>query len=173
MEVARGGGKLNPWAEPFVPAGWSATYWRCGGVAAVEPAVAEVEDFSPEWWRLVGSSPAFRDSWLRDYSALGLLDDNDNGDGDDLEGFLLPDDLFSSTPHLVGEPADEKEGKGFGGAGGEKVKGGSAEVVAWGIDKWWRAHSSPPEVPRYADKAPRRVAAAAARVNPRPIQQPR
>jgi hypothetical protein len=41
------------------------------------------------------------------------------------------------------------------------VKGGSAEVVAWGIDKWWRAHSSPPEVPRYADKAPRRVAAAA------------
>ena len=53
------------------------------------------------------------------------------------------------------------------------MKGGSAEVVAWGIDKWWRAHSSPPEVPRYADKAPRRVAAAAARVNPRPIQQPR
>uniref|UniRef100_A0A0E0L198 Ataxin-2 C-terminal domain-containing protein n=1 Tax=Oryza punctata TaxID=4537 RepID=A0A0E0L198_ORYPU len=165
MEVARGGGgagKLNPWAEPFVPAGWSATHWRCGGVAVEE---AEVEDFSPEWWRLVAASPAFRDRWLRDYSALGLLDDND----DDLEGFLLPDDLLSSTPHL-GE-ADEKESKGFG--GGNKVKGGSAEVVAWGIDKWWRAHSSPPEVPRYADKAPRRVAAGAARVSPRPIQQPR
>ncbi|KAF0910427.1 hypothetical protein E2562_002892 [Oryza meyeriana var. granulata] len=148
MEVARGGGggKLNPWAAPFVPAGWS--YYRCGGAGVVEAAEAEVEDFSPEWWRLVGSSPAFRDRWLRDYSALGLLDGGaaaDDEEEEEEEGFL-PDDIFSSCPDLMGEE-EEKESKGGAGfGGGKKVKGG-AEVVAWGIDKWWRAHSSPPEVP--------------------------
>ena len=63
----------------------------------------------------------------------------------------------------------EREG-GVAGAG--KKVGGGLEVAAWGIDKWWRAHGGPPEAPRYAEKAPRRVAAGA-RVSPRPIQQPR
>ncbi|XP_006654274.1 protein EARLY RESPONSIVE TO DEHYDRATION 15-like [Oryza brachyantha] len=159
MEVASG--KLNPWAEPFVPAGWS--YYRCGGAAEEAEAAAEVEDFSPEWWRLVAASPTFRDRWLRDYTALGLLD----ADAD--EGLLLPDDddLFAAAVLGEGEEKESKADLGFRG-GGRK-----GEVVAWGINKWRRAHFSPPEAPRYAEKAPRRVAAGAARVSPRPIQQPR
>ncbi|KAG8085219.1 hypothetical protein GUJ93_ZPchr0010g8340 [Zizania palustris] len=171
MEVAMGGngGKLNPWAEPFVPAGWSS--WRCGGgeaaagVMVVEEEEAEVEDFSPEWWRLVAASPAFRDRWLRDYSALGLLD----GGADDAEAFL-PDHDDTSFPDPAQEGVEDGKGAVDLAAGGKKV---GLEVVAWGIDKWWRAHSSPPEVPRYAEKAPRKVAGGAARVSPRTIQQPR
>ena len=88
MEVVRGsgsnGGKLNPWAEPFVPTG----SW-CRPVEVV----AEVEDFSPDWWRLVASSPSFRDRWVRDYGDLGLLDAADDGPNDD-------DDLFFSPPRM-------------------------------------------------------------------------
>jgi hypothetical protein len=83
MEVARGGsngGKLNPWAEPFVPG----RSW-CRPVEVV----AEVEDFSPDWWRLVASSPSFRDRWLRDYGDLGLLDADDTPD-DDGDLFFSP-----------------------------------------------------------------------------------
>jgi len=40
---------LNPNAPLFVPAAFRA-----------------VEDFSPEWWNLVQTSPAFRDQWLRE-----------------------------------------------------------------------------------------------------------
>jgi hypothetical protein len=81
MEVARGsnGGKLNPWAEPFVPGSW------CRPVEVV----AEVEDFSPDWWRLVAASPSFRDRWLRDYGDLGLLDADESPD-DDGDLFFSP-----------------------------------------------------------------------------------
>lgn len=40
---------LNPNAPLFVPAAFLA-----------------VEDFSPEWWNLVQTCPAFRDQWLRE-----------------------------------------------------------------------------------------------------------
>ncbi|KAK8939696.1 hypothetical protein KSP40_PGU014985 [Platanthera guangdongensis] len=40
---------LNPRATPFLP-----FFYR------------EVDDFSAEWWRLVKSSPWFRDFWLRE-----------------------------------------------------------------------------------------------------------
>lgn len=83
-----GGGRLNPWAEPFVPSG---VRYRGLQTAAPEPE-QEVEDFSPEWWRLVSASPAFRDRWLREYGALGLLDAED--DDAEVDGFL-PDDFLS------------------------------------------------------------------------------
>jgi len=47
--ASRGGSGLNPDAPLFIPA-----------------AFQEVEDFSPEWWNLVQSSPWFRDYWLRE-----------------------------------------------------------------------------------------------------------
>ncbi|CAN6328650.1 unnamed protein product [Urochloa humidicola] len=158
------GGRLNPWAEPFVPSGV-----RYRGLQTAEAAAAEqeVEDFSPEWWRLIAASPAFRDRWLRDYGELGLLDADE---GDELEAEVvdsfLPDDIFSPPPpRQESEREESAVGKRSSGVGG-------LEVAAWGIDKWWRAHGGPPEAPRYAEKAPRRVAGGA-RVSPRPIQQPR
>lgn len=152
------GGRLNPWAEPFVPTGV-----RYRGLQAAEAAAEqEVDDFSPEWWRLVAASPAFRDRWLREYGELGLLD-VDEGLDEEVDSFL-PDDCFSFPP----APRQEREREEWAGKRG----GGGLEVAAWGIDKWWRAHAGPPEAPRYAEKAPRRVAAGA-RVSPRPIQQPR
>jgi hypothetical protein len=93
------GGRLNPWAEPFVPSG---VRYR-GLQTAAEAAEQEVEDFSPEWWRLVAASPAFRDRWLRDYSALGLLDDADE-DADAVDSFL-PADLLSPPPPRQGKAA--------------------------------------------------------------------
>ncbi|OEL38850.1 hypothetical protein BAE44_0000131 [Dichanthelium oligosanthes] len=154
------GGRLNPWAEPFVPSGV-----RYSGVQTAE-AEQEVEDFSPEWWRLVAASPAFRDCWLRDYGALGLLDADEDGVDEEAEvvDSFLPDDLLSPPPPRQESEREESEAGKRGGAG--------LEVAAWGIDKWWRAHVGPPEAPRYAEKAPRRVASGA-RVSPRPIQQPR
>lgn len=87
--VSGSGGRLNPWAEPFVPSGA-----RYRGLRTVEATPEqEVEDFSPEWWRLVSASPAFRDRWLREYGTLGLLDAEDDLD-DDVDS-LLPDDFFS------------------------------------------------------------------------------
>jgi len=160
--VSGNGGRLNPWAEPFVPAGV-----RYHGLQAAAEAEQEVEDFSPEWWRLVAASPAFRDRWLRDYGALGLLDADEDGPDEDAEvvDSFLPEELFSPPP-----PRQEAERDG--GAAGKRGGSGGLEVAAWGIDKWWRAHGGPPEAPRYAEKAPRRVASGA-RVSPRPIQQPR
>ncbi|WVZ98033.1 hypothetical protein U9M48_043516 [Paspalum notatum var. saurae] len=156
--VSGNGGRLNPWAEPFVPSG---VRYRGLQTAAAEQ---EVEDFSPEWWRLVSASPAFRDRWLREYGALGLLD------ADEEDSFLpVPDEeLFFFAP---APPRQGAESEREAGAGGKKG-GAGLEVAAWGIDKWWRAHAGPPEAPRYAEKAPRRVAGGA-RVSPRPIQQPR
>jgi hypothetical protein len=97
MAVVRGsgGGRLNPWAEPFVPSGV-----RYRGLQTAEAAPEqEVEDFSPEWWRLVSASPAFRDRWLREYGALGLLDTEEDLD-DDAE----VDDFFSPPAPRQGKP---------------------------------------------------------------------
>lgn len=44
-----GSSRLNPNAPLFIPL-----------------AYQQVEDFSPEWWKLVQSSPWFRDYWLRE-----------------------------------------------------------------------------------------------------------
>lgn len=44
-----GSSTLNPNAPLFIPL-----------------AYQQVEDFSPEWWKLVQSSPWFRDYWLRE-----------------------------------------------------------------------------------------------------------
>ncbi|TVU18867.1 hypothetical protein EJB05_34984 [Eragrostis curvula] len=158
MAIVSGGGRLNPWAEPFVPSG--VRYRGLQTPAPAEQQHGEVEDFSPEWWRLVAASPAFRDRWLRDYDALGLLDGDNAAEVDS----FLPEDLVSPSPprHEGGRDED---------AAG-KTSSGNLEVAAWGIDKWWRTHGSPPEIPRYAEKAPRKIAGGA-RVNPRPIQQPR
>lgn len=47
--TSRGSSTLNPNAPLFIPL-----------------AYQQVEDFSPEWWNLVQSSPWFRDYWLRE-----------------------------------------------------------------------------------------------------------
>jgi hypothetical protein len=98
--VSGSGGRLNPWAEPFVPSG---VLYR--GLQTAEAAPEqEVEDFSPEWWRLVSASPAFRDRWLREYGELGLLDAEEELDDDaEVDGFL-PDDFFSPPAPRQGKP---------------------------------------------------------------------
>jgi hypothetical protein len=176
MAIVSGGngssGRLNPWAQPFVPSG---VRYRGLQTPPAQAEQQEVEDFSPEWWRLVAASPAFRDRWLDDYGALGLLDADAGDRLDDDAGVdsFLPDDLVvSPQPPLTRQEISRDEAA----AGRTKVPAGGGsglEVAAWGIDKWWQlSHGSPPEAPRYAEKAPRKVAAGA-RVSPRPIQQPR
>ncbi|CAM6101258.1 unnamed protein product [Calypogeia fissa] len=67
---------LNPNAPLFVPASYLAT-----------------EDFSPEWWHLIQTSPAFRDYWLIERSEI--FEESDDAaaaaaldDMDDFEDFL-------------------------------------------------------------------------------------
>nr|ABK25338.1 unknown [Picea sitchensis] len=67
--ASRIGSSLNPNAPLFIPA-----------------AFHQVEDFSPEWWNLVQSSPWFRDYWLRERHV-------DNTDGLSDMFPELPDDI--------------------------------------------------------------------------------
>lgn len=67
--ASRGGSGLNPDAPLYIPA-----------------AFQQVEDFSPEWWNLVQSSPWFRDYWLRECHV-------DNTDGLSDMFPELPDDI--------------------------------------------------------------------------------
>ncbi|KAG0484043.1 hypothetical protein HPP92_012127 [Vanilla planifolia] len=73
MAAPSGGGRsiLNPNAPLFIPA-----------------ALQQVEDFSPEWWELVKTTPWFRDHWFRQHQ------DQENFDGEEEEDDvvnLLPD----------------------------------------------------------------------------------
>jgi hypothetical protein len=108
--VSGNGGRLNPWAEPFVPSGV-----RYRGLQTAAEVEQEVEDFSPEWWRLVAASPAFRDRWLRDYGALGLLDDEGGPDEDaEVVDSFLPDELFSPPPPRQGMSPSRSDGTALG-----------------------------------------------------------
>lgn len=85
---------LNPNAPLFVPASYLAT-----------------EDFSPEWWHLIQTSPAFRDYWLVERSemmdesfASSLVDD-----ADDFED-LLDIELQCQEAEIAGS----KQGNGAG-----------------------------------------------------------
>lgn len=57
---------LNPDAPLFVPA-----------------AFVAAEDFSPEWWRLIQTTPAFRDYWLRE-RFCGMDEDVDTEEIDEV-----------------------------------------------------------------------------------------
>ncbi|WOK95848.1 hypothetical protein Cni_G04555 [Canna indica] len=143
MEVITGRMRsgLNPDAEPYVPAAHRA-----------------VDDFSPEWWALVQSSPWFAAYWMRECFQEADLDDDD-----DLE---LPDDIsdalfsFHDAPH--------REEKMEADEGGRREKG---EVIVWGADKYWKASQGcAAERAKYAEKAAKLVSV---KVSPKTIQQPR
>ena len=68
---------LNPNAPLFIP-----------------QAYEQVEDFSPEWWSLVQSSPWFRDYWIRE--RFDSADDTD----------LLADLVFDEADEEVDEFSD-------------------------------------------------------------------
>ncbi|KAI5081036.1 hypothetical protein GOP47_0004219 [Adiantum capillus-veneris] len=72
---------LNPNAPLFVPA-----------------AFLEAEDFSPEWWRLVHTCPAFRDYWLRDRYGCS---DEEELTAQDIEELDSVDDLMDLHADLV------------------------------------------------------------------------
>lgn len=74
---------LNPNAPFFVPSAFLAA-----------------EDFSPEWWRLVHSSPAFRDYWLSE--RFDPDQDLFDFDDDELDYFFLPSDssLFKQEENI-------------------------------------------------------------------------
>ncbi|KAH7285726.1 hypothetical protein KP509_33G042800 [Ceratopteris richardii] len=69
-------------------------------------AYLQVDDFSPEWWRLLHSWPAFRDYWLRDrYNCCG---DEGELSADEIEELDFVDDLVEFQADLVGlEMAEE------------------------------------------------------------------
>ena len=127
MEVVTGsnGGRLNPWAEPFVPGSW------CRPAPVEAAASAEVEDFSPEWWRLVASSPSFRDSWLRDYGDMGLLDADECPD--DGDAFFPPPALPRNAEGGEEGRSRRQEEWGRGGALGDReVVAGARRLAAGG-----------------------------------------
>lgn len=79
MALVSGGrsSTLNPNAPIFVPA-----------------AVKQVEDFSPEWWELITTSPWFHEYWLSQRQETELFFDNAKQElyADDVAN-LLPDDI--------------------------------------------------------------------------------
>lgn len=95
---------LNPNAPLFVPA-----------------ALRQVEDFSPEWWELVKTSPWFRDYWLsknqeEDFDGNGnAYADDDTFDIDDMaqDAFDLGvDEGFSTSDIELEKMANMYEAKG-------------------------------------------------------------
>lgn len=74
---------LNPNAPIFIP----------------NAAFSAVEDFSPEWWDLVKTSPLFRDYWLSQHEEDDFTSSLDDYDYSDLDE--LPDingaDLFAES----------------------------------------------------------------------------
>ncbi|CBI17747.3 hypothetical protein VitviT2T_020455 [Vitis vinifera] len=70
--VSGGRSTLNPNAPLFIPA-----------------AFRQVEDFSPEWWKLVKTSTWFRDYWLSQHQDDENFEVNDGADDDVLN--LLPE----------------------------------------------------------------------------------
>lgn len=63
--------RLNPNAPIFIP----------------NAAFGEVEDFSPEWWDLVKTSPLFRDYWLSQHQEDDFTSSFDDCDYSDLDEF--------------------------------------------------------------------------------------
>lgn len=72
---------LNPNAPDFVP-----------------QAYKTVEDFSPEWWFLVQTNPAFADFWTREHAHQMMEAPPQELQFDDLEGELPEEDavVFNS-----------------------------------------------------------------------------
>lgn len=73
---------LNPNAPLFVPA-----------------AFLQAEDFSPEWWRLVHTCPAFREYWLRD--RYDCCSDEEELTAEDIDELDSVDDLMDLHADLV------------------------------------------------------------------------
>ncbi|KAH7294041.1 hypothetical protein KP509_28G053900 [Ceratopteris richardii] len=79
---SRSSSHLNPNASLFLPT-----------------AYLQVDDFSPEWWRLVHSCPAFRDYWLRDrYDCCGDEGELTAGEIEELD---FVDDLVEFQADLI------------------------------------------------------------------------
>ncbi|KAJ3688307.1 hypothetical protein LUZ61_017471 [Rhynchospora tenuis] len=125
---------LNPYAAPFVPF-----------------AYRTVEDYSPEWWQLMETTPWFRDYWSRECFLDPELVDNYEP--------TLPDDVDS-----LFYPSNEEENESR-----ERKSKTGEELVLWGLEKWRRSRGLA-EVPRYGEKAPKFVSH---RINPRTIHQPK
>lgn len=88
MAVSCGGvgrSSLNPNAPLFVPM-----------------LFQQVEDFSPEWWELVQTTPWFRDHWFHQYQEQEMFDGEDSFDFGLTELPILDTDLYgsSNTEHV-------------------------------------------------------------------------
>ncbi|KAF3330450.1 protein EARLY RESPONSIVE TO DEHYDRATION 15-like protein [Carex littledalei] len=125
---------LNPYAAPFVPVAYRA-----------------VEDYSPEWWQLMETTPWFRDYWFSECFIDPEIVDNYEA--------TLPDDIDSL---FYPSHQEEKESR-------EKKDKTGEEMVLWGLEKW-RQSRGLAEVPRYVEKAPKFVNH---RISPRTINQPK
>ncbi|XP_010525500.1 PREDICTED: protein EARLY RESPONSIVE TO DEHYDRATION 15-like [Tarenaya hassleriana] len=83
---------LNPDAPLFIPA-----------------ALQQVEDFSPEWWQLVTTSPWYHDYWISQHQGEdGFYDNGDNGNIDVVD--LLPESFeFDAIDEFFDPDAAEFE----------------------------------------------------------------
>lgn len=90
---------LNPNAPLFVPASYLAT-----------------EDFSPEWWNLIQTSPAFRDYWLGERSAEIMEEETGAAASplDDIDDLDFEDLLDMEMQCQESENSGQKQGNGAG-----------------------------------------------------------
>lgn len=88
---------LNPNAPLFIP-----SFFQEQAEVKTE---WDVEDFSPEWWNLVQTSPEFCEFWMREYEA---------GDMDDLFMFLQNEELEDAIVELNLEVQDIADGDFLG-----------------------------------------------------------
>ncbi|WOK99078.1 hypothetical protein Cni_G07790 [Canna indica] len=64
----------------------------------------QVEDFSPEWWELVKTTPWFREHW----SCQFLNEENFSSDEEDIDN-MSPPDSFRTALHDFSMPVDDAE----------------------------------------------------------------
>ncbi|KAG0484029.1 hypothetical protein HPP92_012113 [Vanilla planifolia] len=93
MAAPSGGGRsiLNPNAPLFIPA-----------------ALQQVEDFSPEWWELVKTTPWFRDHWFRQHQDQENFDGEEEEDDKELEEYGAFGDATQEQYGLVLDAVNDK-----------------------------------------------------------------
>ncbi|KAL2620630.1 hypothetical protein R1flu_000835 [Riccia fluitans] len=146
---------LNPNAPLFIPAAFTAT-----------------EDFSPEWWRLVETCPAFRDYWLRErFESAELCDAiEEEEEFDSMDDLLdMQNQLLFDGPDVADNLAHHKEEVGSNRDVAKDVVSASIglDISAVKSQHIWR------EPLKHHDKSASKVSKSPRKGSMHRIQQPR